>query len=275
MTDRLQEVLIDDVSVITVETGTNDMDELILFTSLKRALELLQTQFLPWLYEHKNLVKQTRHTLPPNFYFRARAEMSKTGHIYAKTQKEYQAINGPSAIQQSWFLFYQSKFTKLLTQASFLLHGIEHTVHERHIVSLKLLEPDMETTLDNLQHTSLTQQDFEVMSRRTLMGEPIKQIVCELKERQTHIQQLEVGAQEVFELFQDLAVLVNVQQEQLDNIDLHIRAAKNQVQSAEGELQQAVHYQQASSRKKKVCCFMMLALSCIFVVIGFSIMNAM
>jgi len=81
----------------------------------------------------------------------------------------------------------------------------------------------------------------------------------EIRRREEGIRGLEQDVKEVAEMFNDLANLVNEQQETLDMIDNNITAAKNKTGAAHGQLVQAED-QQKKSRKKN-CCLLFLVLA--------------
>ena len=69
---------------------------------------------------------------------------------------------------------------------------------------------------------------------------------------------------EIYELFRDLATLVDLQQESLDVIENRIMHAKNYTEKAEVELQEAEDYQR-KARNRRCCCLLIIV--GIFVVI--------
>jgi len=71
---------------------------------------------------------------------------------------------------------------------------------------------------------------------------------------------------EVYELFKDLATLVDIQQESLDVIENRIILAKNYTETAEVELQHAENYQKKARARK--CCIMILVLGVLVVILA-------
>jgi syntaxin 1B/2/3 len=91
-------------------------------------------------------------------------------------------------------------------------------------------------------------------------------IVSDIEERHGQVLQLERQVLEVFELFKDLATLVDIQQEDLDLIDSHIQTAKTKVEKGEKELQQARDYQRKA--RKKQCYILMCLLAFLVILVG-------
>jgi len=88
--------------------------------------------------------------------------------------------------------------------------------------------------------------------------------VDEIDARKNDIQQIERDVREVGEMFKDLAVLVNEQQDSIDVIENNINKAKENVQVAHTDLVQAEEYQKAARKKQ---CLILLALLIALVVI--------
>lgn len=89
-------------------------------------------------------------------------------------------------------------------------------------------------------------------------------IVADIEDRHTEILKLESQVHQVFELFKDLATLVDIQQESLDMIDMNITKAAEHVKKGEKELVEA-REQQKKARKRRA--FLLVCLLVILIVI--------
>jgi syntaxin 1B/2/3 len=87
--------------------------------------------------------------------------------------------------------------------------------------------------------------------------------VAELEERHERMRRIEQGVREILELFQDLATLVEVQQEHLDNIEQNVASAKNYTQEGEKEL---VKVEQSQKKARKWQCYLLIVV--LIIVIG-------
>ena len=95
-------------------------------------------------------------------------------------------------------------------------------------------------------------------------------ITDNLDQRHLAILELERNVLELHELFKDLAVVVDLQQESLNVIELHVDKAQNFAETGEVELQDAANYQ---SKSRKMCCWCLIILIIVFGVIFFPIMS--
>lgn len=94
----------------------------------------------------------------------------------------------------------------------------------------------------------------------------------DLQEREEAVRRLETDIVGINQIFTDLAVLVNVQGETIDNIDKHVSDAVDNVEEGGQQLEKAVNYQ-TSARNKKFCCigFLLLVLVILGLVLYFTL----
>lgn len=102
--------------------------------------------------------------------------------------------------------------------------------------------------------------------KQHLMSDPMLDIVNDVEERHADIMKLEQQVLEVYELFRDLATLVDLQQESLDVIEYRVANAKAYSEKAEIELITAEKYQ-TKARKRK-CCLVILLLVVLVVILA-------
>jgi t-SNARE complex subunit (syntaxin) len=93
-----------------------------------------------------------------------------------------------------------------------------------------------------------------------------KQVLIELlqsiENRHTEIMKLEESLNELAQLFQDFAILVQSQQKSLDLIEYHVDNAVMDVENGVKNLDKALDHQKSS--RKKMCCILGL----VFVLLG-------
>jgi len=99
-----------------------------------------------------------------------------------------------------------------------------------------------------------------------LISETLQDVVRDIEDRHLDILKLERQVLEVYELFKDLATLVDIQQESLDVIENRVAKAKDYVEKGEKELAQAETYQKRS--RKKTCCLLIILLIVLIVIIA-------
>jgi len=91
-------------------------------------------------------------------------------------------------------------------------------------------------------------------------------VVQDIQARHNDILKLEHEINEVYELFRDLATLVDLQQEKLDIIETRIATAKDYTEKAAEELEVAVTHQNAA--RKKSCCLFIILIGIVIVIIA-------
>lgn len=128
------------------------------------------------------------------------------------------------------------------------LRRFHQTVSEYNTVSSRFKEVMKDRTRRQLKmvDTSLSDEDIEkVISsgqsaqqfiQQVLISDDLAGVVEDIEERHQGILKLERQVNEVFELFRDLAVLVDMQQESLDVISTNITQAKGYAEKAETEV---------------------------------------
>jgi len=88
--------------------------------------------------------------------------------------------------------------------------------------------------------------------------------VAELEERHERMRKIEQGVRELAELFQDMALLVEVQGEMIDSIEQNVSQAKTRTKEAEVNILQAKNTQ---TKNRKVVCGIFAVLLVILVIV--------
>ena len=83
-------------------------------------------------------------------------------------------------------------------------------------------------------------------------------------ERESQINNINKGVQEISELFQDMSMLVSSQGEQIDNIEININSAANNTEQANVQLIKAKKYQK---KLRTRTCYCMIFLLVILIII--------
>ena len=91
-----------------------------------------------------------------------------------------------------------------------------------------------------------------------------------IAERESEIREIEETIGEVNEIFRDLAEIVNEQGEMLGEIDNNIESTVSHTDGAATQLRIANDYHK-SARNKQFCCYGIIALICIAVVVALSV----
>jgi len=182
-----------------------------------------------------------------------------------KSNTDYQSKNKDSAHFQMRSNLYQTnirRFHQVMNDYKGVSHDFKQMLQLRTKRQLKIVDRDIsDAAIDKIVESGRAQD----VIRQALMTENLQAAVHEIEERHLDILKLEEQVLEVYELFKDLATLVDLQQESLDVIDNRISSAKNYTETAEKELISAEKYQ-TSSRKKK-CCLMVILLIIVIVIL--------
>lgn len=96
------------------------------------------------------------------------------------------------------------------------------------------------------------------------LSDVLVEAVAELEERHERMRKIEHGVREILELFQELATLVEIQQEHLDHIEQNVAQAKNYTEKAEKELIEA---KKSQSQARKWTFWLLCVLLVILVVV--------
>lgn len=88
-------------------------------------------------------------------------------------------------------------------------------------------------------------------------------------ERNTEINKLTRDIRELYDMFQDFAILVEGQHEQILSIENHVEVAQTRVEKGNNNLRQAIEHQKKT--RKKYCCFVLVIV--IILIIIFSVLG--
>ena len=102
--------------------------------------------------------------------------------------------------------------------------------------------------------------------KEALISDNLKNVVQDIEARHLDILKLEHQVLEIYELFRDLATLVDLQQESLDVIENRIVKAKNYTEKAEVELNEAEEYQKKARARR--CCLLFIVLGVLAVILA-------
>lgn len=104
----------------------------------------------------------------------------------------------------------------------------------------------------------------EQVIKQAMVGDSVQGLVNEVSQRHDQILNLERQVLEVFEMFKDLAVLVDIQGEKLELISTHVDEAKTAFKEANTELKKAEQHQKNARSYK---CYLLGILMVVLVVV--------
>mmetsp|Transcript_28696 Transcript_28696/g.40003 ORF Transcript_28696/g.40003 Transcript_28696/m.40003 type:complete len:314 (-) Transcript_28696:174-1115(-) len=163
-------------------------------------------------------------------------------------------------IKENLYNFYMRKYFLAHKRYTSLAKVFKDKVHTRQKRDLKFLSENLtDQEAEDLIEKGLDKQFIE----QQMNGE--EQELSRLMAQADEVKQINQGVREILEMFQEMAGLVDAQQETIDNITAHISSAKEYTGEAVIELHAAAEYQFAARKKMLLCAI--IALICLAVVI--------
>jgi len=162
---------------------------------------------------------------------------------YAKEHKD-------SAKHQMRTNLYQThvrRFHQIMNDYNLVSNDFRQALQDRTRRQLKIVDKDI--TDDEVEKIVESGKAQEVI-KQALISDDLEDVVRDIEERHQDILKLERQVLEVYELFRDLAQLVDLQQDSLDVIDARIQSAKNYTERAEVELTEAEDYQKKARKRQ-------------------------
>lgn len=137
-----------------------------------------------------------------------------------------------SKITQNLYNHYYKKLFDLTTEYNKLSTEFKQEIQnnmKKYLTYAGLSDKEVEKVMDS-------GQSLDVVLKKVLISDNVKDIVASIEERHLDILKLERNVLEVFELFKDMASLVDLQEEKIHSIENNILKARNHVEKGEGEL---------------------------------------
>lgn len=157
---------------------------------------------------------------------------------------------------------YIRRFHQVMNQYNSVAHEFKQNLQDRTRRQLKIV--DSSITDDDVDKIVASGKANGII-KQALISENLEDVIRDIEERHMDILKLEQQVLEVYNLFQDLATLVDIQQESLDVIENRIEHAKEYAEKAEDELKQAEVYQKKS--KKRCCCALIILLTLLIIIL--------
>ena len=159
---------------------------------------------------------------------------------------------------------YLRKFDHVITDSNAAIVAFKSVLEQIEKRQIKVVLPDMSD--EKVQEIIDSGKSAEVV-QQALVSDNLQETVRMIEERHDEILKLERQVREIFELFNDLATLVDLQQESLDVISVNISNARRKVEDAEVVLVEARRYQVKARNRKICCCLLVLCIIAVVVVL--------
>jgi t-SNARE complex subunit (syntaxin) len=281
MCDRLGELSTktDDEPMVDKKGGSGNQeiaDHMKLYEPIKQGLELIRANVdkIGGLKDKEKTIssEKTRKEIM-DALDHIMSETTKTGRdiknaldaikvqdaLYAKQNKD-------SAKNQMRVNLYQThirRFHQDMNEYNAASHEFKQSLQERTRRQLKIVDSKIS---DEEVEKIVASGHAEGVIQQVLVSENLQDVVRDIEDRHLDILKLERQVLEVYELFKDLATLVEIQQESLDVIENRIGKAKDYVEKAETQLAEAEVYQKKT--RKKQCCLLILLLAILIAIIA-------
>jgi t-SNARE complex subunit (syntaxin) len=182
--------------------------------------------------------------------------------------EEFEKKNPGSAknrIRSGFLETHTRRFRQDMNEYNTVSFEFKQSLQTRTKRQLKILDSEnklSEEAIDKIVEEGQAQQVIKKLSG----GEGVQDVVRDIELRHEEILRLEKQVLEVYELFKDLSLLVETQQESLDIIEKRVATAKDHVDQASSELEIAEGYQRKS--RKKQCCLIIILLAVLIAILA-------
>lgn len=172
---------------------------------------------------------------------------------------DFQAAAARSRLRSNVYTVHVRKLKQLMADYNNVVAAFKAQLTARTKRELALVDPNLTSAdIDAILETGEAQN----VVQSALVSDDAQKVLRSLAGRRDDIKHIEKQVLEVYELFQNLAMLVDSQQETLDNIENHVHTTLDYAEKAEEELTMAVEAQNKSRKYK------FLAIFCCLVIAG-------
>jgi len=273
----------DDVSAGPSSGGAEIAQHMARYEPIKRALALIESH----VTEVNALKAKNKTTATEKQRKEVMAQLekimdstSKSGTLIKRTLDDIKKDNatyaekeGDSAKSQMRSNLYQThirRFHSVMNDYNTAAHGFKQDLQARTRREIKIVDASLsDEAVDQIVESGRAQD----VIKEALISDNLQNVVQEIEERHLDILKLEHQVLEIYELFRDLATLVDLQQESLDVIENRILKAKNYTEKAEVELNEAEEYQKKARARR--CCLLMIILGVLVAILLPSINSAL
>ena len=145
-----------------------------------------------------------------------------------------------SQMRHNLYATHIRRFQQVMNEYNASAHQFKQDLQKRTRREIRIVDQELtEEEIDDIVESGRAQD----VIKQALVSDNLQDVVRVIEERHADILKLEQQVLEIYELFRDLATLVDLQQESLDVIENRIMHAKNYTERAEVELQEAEDYQ--------------------------------
>lgn len=186
-------------------------------------------------------------------------EIKVENNNFAKEHKD----SAKSQMRSNLYQTHIRKFHQVMNDYNTAAHGFKQELQKRTRREIKIVNSDItDEEIDKIIDSGKAND----VIKQALISDNLQDVIKVIEERHLDILKLENQVLEIYELFRDLATLVDLQQESLDVIENRIMHAKDYTEKAEVELNEAEDYQKKARQRR--CCLLLILLAVLVAILA-------
>lgn len=202
-------------------------------------------------------------------------EATKTKDILSALEaesKDYAAKNKGSTntqIRSNLLATHTRHFNNAMRDFQTASESFRDSLKQRIARQARIVKQDI--TEEEVENIIASDNPGQFIKEYMGLSDVLVDAVAELEERHEKMRKIEQEVKGILELFQDLATLVELQQEHLDNIEQNVSRTKEYTRKAEKELIYA-REKQISARKWGCCLLFLLLIVVVILIVVFGVL---
>jgi syntaxin 1B/2/3 len=180
------------------------------------------------------------------------------------TEQPEQRNTAKMDMRVNLFNTYLRRFSDTMAQSNAAIHAFKSVSDMIEKRQLKVVLPNLSD--EQAERILESGKSVEVV-QQALVSDNLQDTVRMIEERHDEIVKLERQVREIFELFNELATLVDLQQESLDVISVNVHTTVMKLEAAHEELKSAAVYQRRARNIKICCCLVLMCIIAVVVLI--------
>jgi syntaxin 1B/2/3 len=238
-------------------------------TEFEKKIDVCFTNLQSILQKVKQIEQDERYTVRNDLRRKMYDDLlSSSKEFYVNTTKIKQEIvnlqesNIPKSIKVNLTNRYNIKLSNMFNEFMKEVETTKEDFHQSDRKRIKAININLPEEKIN-QIVEYGQTDEFI--KQIMLSDNIYDAVDFIEKRHIEILKIETNVQELYELFKDLSVLVDLQGESLNNIENNINKATDYVNEGEDELKTAEKYQKKAITSSKCLCLTLVVILFIIV----------
>jgi len=179
-----------------------------------------------------------------------------------KYAKDHPKDSAKKQVRSNMYYTNLRKFRREMNEYNEASTDFKQALQDRTRRQLKIVSLDIsDQDIDKIIETG----NAEKVMEQAVASDNLRNVIQDIEERHEGIKHLEHQVLEVYELFKDLATLVELQQESFDIIEDRIKKARDYAVEAETQLTEAAVYHDKA--RKRLCCLIIVICALVIIVL--------